>query len=109
MALNAITTIARPRSRDDIGAFADGDAWLAGGTWLFSEPQPRLRRLIDLSTLEWAPLRVSDARLHVAATCTVATLNAFEAPASWTAPEDGGYDLLVGAAEFGNGTTTVHA
>ena len=85
MDLNAITTVARPRSRDDFGAFAEGDAWLAGGTWLFSEPQPRLRRLIDLSTLDWAPLRVTDAGLFVAATCTVATLNAFEAPASWTA------------------------
>src|SRR5277367_2796822 len=85
MDLNAITTVARPQSRDEIGAFADGDAWLAGGTWLFSEPQPRLRRLIDLSTLDWAPLRVADAGLFVAATCTVATLNAFEAPVSWTA------------------------
>src|SRR6202044_3856607 len=85
MDLNAITPVARPRSRDDIGAFADGDAWLAGGTWLFSEPQPRLRRLIDLSTLDWAPLRVTDAGLFVAATCTVAMLNAFEAPVSWTA------------------------
>ena len=75
MDLNAITTVARPRSREDFGTFADGDAWLAGGTWLFSEPQPRLRRLIDLSTLDWAPLRVTDAGLFVAATCTVATLN----------------------------------
>src|SRR5277367_3484269 len=87
MDLNAITTIDRPRSRDDFGAFADGDAWLAGGTWLFSEPQPHLRRLIDLSALDWEPLRVSDAGLFVAATCTVATLNAFEAPASWIAAE----------------------
>ena len=71
MDLNAITTIARPRSRDDIESFAAGDAWLAGGTWLLSEPQPRLRRLIDLSTLDWAPLRISDAGLFVAATCTV--------------------------------------
>ena len=74
MDLNAITTVARPRSRDDIGAFADGDAWLAGGTWLFSEPQPRLRRLIDLSTLDWARLRVTDAGLFVAATCTGANM-----------------------------------
>src|SRR5271156_5037020 len=85
MGLHPLTTGAPPPSRAAVGAFADGDAWLAGGTWLFSEPQPRLRRLIDLSTLEWAPLGVSDAGLFVAATCTVATLNAFEAPASWTA------------------------
>jgi CO/xanthine dehydrogenase FAD-binding subunit len=87
MDLNAITTIARPRSREDIGAFAKGDAWLAGGTWLFSEPQPNLRRLIDLSLLGWAPLRVSDAGLTIGATCTVAALNAFEAPTSWIAAE----------------------
>ncbi len=87
MDLNAITTIARPRRRGDLGAFADGDAWLAGGTWLFSEPQPRLRRLIDLSALDWAPMRVDDAGLFVAATCTVATLDAFEPPASWIAAQ----------------------
>ena len=32
-------------------AWREGDAWLAGGTWLFSEQQPRLRRLIDLQSL----------------------------------------------------------
>jgi CO/xanthine dehydrogenase FAD-binding subunit len=85
MDLNAITKIARPRSRDEIGSFADGDAWLGGGTWLFSEPQAHLRRLVDLSMLDWGPLRVSEAGLFIAATCTVATLNAFEAPPSWTA------------------------
>ncbi len=33
-----------------------GDAWLAGGTWLFSEPQPGLRRLLDLNSLDWPAL-----------------------------------------------------
>src|SRR5271163_469805 len=73
MDLNAITTISRPRSRAEIEPFADGDAWLAGGTWLFSEPQPRVRRLIDLWGCDWAPLRADEAGLFVAATCTVAT------------------------------------
>ncbi len=87
MDLNAVTTIARPRSRAEIGPFADGDAWLAGGTWLFSEPQPRVRRLIDLWACDWAPLRADEAGLFVAATCTVATLDAFEAPAGWIAAQ----------------------
>ena len=39
MDLNTVTVIARPRSRDEIKLFAEGDAYLAGGTWLFSEPQ----------------------------------------------------------------------
>ena len=33
-----------------------GDAWLAGGTWLFSEPQPDVRRLLDLAAFGWTPL-----------------------------------------------------
>jgi len=42
MDLNTVTVIARPRSPDEIKLFAEGDAYLAGGTWLFSEPQPQL-------------------------------------------------------------------
>jgi CO/xanthine dehydrogenase FAD-binding subunit len=85
MDLNAITSISRPRDRAELGRFGGGDAWLAGGTWLYSEPQPRLRRLIDLTALDWTPLAVSEAGLSIAATCTVATLHAFEPPAAWSA------------------------
>jgi CO/xanthine dehydrogenase FAD-binding subunit len=87
MDLNAVTAIARPRSRADFEPFVDGDAWLAGGTWLYSEPQPRVRRLIDLWGFDWTPLRADEAGLFVAATCTVATLDAFEPPASWVAAQ----------------------
>jgi CO/xanthine dehydrogenase FAD-binding subunit len=52
----------------------DGDAWLGGGTWLFSEPQPRVRRLLDLSAFGWPPLTESAAGLTIAATCTLAEL-----------------------------------
>jgi CO/xanthine dehydrogenase FAD-binding subunit len=85
MDLNAITSIAQPRSRADLGSFGEGDAWLAGGTWLFSEPQPRLRRLIDLMGCDWPPLSAGDDGLFISATCTIATLDAFEAPARWIA------------------------
>lgn len=54
-----------------------GDAWLGGGTWLFSEPQPELRRLIDLRAFAWEPLTVRGAGLEIAATCTLAELYAF--------------------------------
>ncbi len=33
-----------------------GDAWLGGGTWLFGQPQPGLRRLLDLRGFGWVPL-----------------------------------------------------
>ena len=39
MNLNTIVEVKRPASTDEIGSWKDGYAWLAGGTWLFSEPQ----------------------------------------------------------------------
>jgi putative selenate reductase molybdopterin-binding subunit len=62
-----------------------GDAWLAGGTWLFSQPQPQLRRLLDLTTLGWASLEVRPDQLVIAATCRIAELSAFadQTPADW--------------------------
>jgi CO/xanthine dehydrogenase FAD-binding subunit len=54
-----------------------GDAWLAGGTALFAEPQPGLTRLRDLAVMEWPPWEIVDDHLVIAATCTVAELLAF--------------------------------
>jgi CO/xanthine dehydrogenase FAD-binding subunit len=65
--------------------FSEGDSWLAGGTWLFSEPQPHLKRLIDLHVLRWTPVEQSEEGLRIAATCTIAELLAFAAPADWIA------------------------
>nr|WP_204262950.1 FAD binding domain-containing protein [Methylobacterium sp. BTF04] len=62
-----------------------GDAWLAGGTWLFSEPQPALRRLVDLSRLGWPPYQITDDGLVVGATCTIAELDRLELPGAWIA------------------------
>jgi CO/xanthine dehydrogenase FAD-binding subunit len=55
-------------------AWQPGDAWLGGGTWLFSQPQPGLRRLLDLRGFGWAPLTESRGGLEVAATCTIGEL-----------------------------------
>lgn len=57
------------------GEWRPGDAWLAGGTWLFSEPQPHLRRLLDLSRTGWpAIVERPGGDLEIAATCTIAEL-----------------------------------
>lgn len=85
MDLNTIGEVARPKPGDTAIDWRDGDAWLAGGTWLFSEPQPHLRRLIDLHGLGWQPLTVSEQGLEIAATCEIAKLVALTAPAEWTA------------------------
>ena len=62
-----------------------GDAFLAGGSWLFSQPQPDVRRLLDLHAFDWPPLVESDAGLELAATCTLATLSAWRPPPGWPA------------------------
>jgi CO/xanthine dehydrogenase FAD-binding subunit len=83
--LNTITEVAHPKRREQLPVWTAGDAWLAGGTWLFSEPQAHLTRLIDLTDFKWPALTVSETSLVIAATCTVAQLNAFPCPPEWIA------------------------
>lgn len=52
---------------------------------MFSEPQPKLQRLVDLSLLDWQPLTTTDAGLSINANCKVATLDAFGPPVAWPA------------------------
>jgi len=85
MDLNTITSVAHPESRAQLPAWAAGDAWLAGGTWLFSEPQAHLSRLIDLADLKWPALTITDTHLTIAATCTIAGLDALACPPEWLA------------------------
>src|SRR5262249_10377855 len=72
--LNTITEVKRPTSADEITQWRDGYAWLAGGTWLFSEPQISTDTLIDLEQLNWPALAPSAAGLEIAATCRIAEL-----------------------------------
>ncbi len=74
MDLNTVTALCRPAHRGAIPPHAAGDAWLAGGTALFSEPQPQLARLIDLAALNWPALTLTPDGLEIAATCTLAQL-----------------------------------
>jgi CO/xanthine dehydrogenase FAD-binding subunit len=85
MDLNTITAVAHPATREQLPVWTAGDAWLAGGTWLFSEPQVHLNRLIDLTDLKWPALTVGEAGLTIAATCTVAQLDALPCPPEWIA------------------------
>src|SRR5713226_7023232 len=85
MDLNTISEVAHPRTRAQLPVWTAGDAWLAGGTWLFSEPQAHLKRLIDLTGLKWPALTIGTHDLTIAATCTVAQLDAFACPPEWLA------------------------
>jgi len=85
MDLNTIKEVARPRAREQLPVWTAGDAWLAGGTWLFSEPQAHLTRLVDLADLKWPALTIGETALSIAATCTVAQLDALVCPPDWRA------------------------
>jgi CO/xanthine dehydrogenase FAD-binding subunit len=84
--LNTITEVRRVTGNgDEDFDWREGDSWLAGGTWLFSEPQPHLRRLLDLQGFYWEPLVVNEQGLQISPTCTIADLEALEAPPEWVA------------------------
>jgi FAD binding domain in molybdopterin dehydrogenase len=81
MDMNTIEAVVRTA---DPAEWREGDAWLAGGTVLFSAGSPDsgqepLRRLLDLGSTDWTPLAVSAAGIELAATCTIAQLYAFPA------------------------------
>src|ERR1700741_5288393 len=85
MDLNTIKDVARPNARSELPVWAAGDAWLAGGTWLFSEPQVHLVRLIDLTDLKWTALTIGETTLTLAATGTVAQLVPLACSPEWVA------------------------
>ncbi|MCK7625147.1 FAD binding domain-containing protein [Streptomyces sp. RS10V-4] len=77
MDLNTVLEVRDARQRVP---WQTGDAYLGGGTYLFSEPQPHLRRLVDLGRMGWEPVtRLPDGSLEIAATCTIAQLSRFAA------------------------------
>ena len=77
MDLVTVTSHRSARRRADL-VLAPGEALLAGGTWLFSEPQPAVSGLVDLTTLGWPDWEELPDVLRLGATCTVE--HALDAP-----------------------------
>ena len=97
MDMNTIEAVVRTTDPAD---WRDGDAWLAGGTVLFSYgstafgPEP-LRRLLDLGSAGWQPITVTADGIELAATCTVAELYALPEKLAKEATRDWpGLDLI---------------
>ena len=70
MDLNGVTEFAPAAD----ATWRQGDAWLGGGTFLFSQPQPKVTRLLDLQAFGWTPVREAGDGVLIAATCTLAEL-----------------------------------
>lgn len=85
MDLNTITEVVRRPSDQPGTDWREGDAWLAGGTWLYSEQQLSTRRLVDLTALRWDSLVPSESGLEIGATCTIRELYVFGLPGDWIA------------------------
>ena len=69
-----IDTVRVARTRADC-ALRPGEAFLGGGTFLYSEPVPaQVTGLVDLMGLGWEPWSVDGSGLRVAGTCTLAEL-----------------------------------
>ncbi|ROS74468.1 FAD binding domain-containing protein [Cellulomonas sp. PhB143] len=69
-----MSTVTDVVATSDPHQWREGDAWLAGGTVLYSYGTDRLRRLLDVSGAGWEPLVADDDGLEIAATCTIARL-----------------------------------
>ncbi|WP_396667369.1 FAD binding domain-containing protein [Microbacterium sp. R86528] len=76
MDIVTVSRFRRATSRSDL-ALAPGEVFMGGGTWLMSEPQPVTTGFVDLTTLGWPDLEITDTGLRIGATCTIATLRAW--------------------------------
>jgi CO/xanthine dehydrogenase FAD-binding subunit len=84
MDLIGVNEIRVARTRSDIES-SDSVRPLGGGTWLFSEPQPGVTALVDLTGLDWPAVTRTEAALVIAATCTIRDLTRIPAEADWAA------------------------
>ena len=94
MDLHEVGSYRRAASRADLLLQA-GEVPLAGGTWLFSEPQPGVTGLVDLAALGWPAWECTDDGITIAATCTVEQLLAVPWGTAVTTTESTGIARLV--------------
>lgn len=82
---NTVREVKSPAFPEEIAHWPAGHAWLAGGTWLMSEPQLGIDTLIDLYGFGWPDLTASDDGIEIAATCPITTVANFIGPPEWHA------------------------
>lgn len=87
MDLNTVREVVLVRERAELPTWRPGDAFIAGGSWLLSEAQPGLQRLVDITTLDWPPVEITDDGVLLAATCPIALVWRLsrQLPPDWTA------------------------
>lgn len=82
---NTVREVKTPAFPEQIARWPAGHAWLAGGTWLMSEPQLGVDTLVDTHGFGWPDLTASDDGLTIAATCPIGVLANYVGPPEWHA------------------------
>jgi CO/xanthine dehydrogenase FAD-binding subunit len=85
MDLSTVSAITQARTRDDLRALGPTVVPLAGGSELFAYPRVELTGLVDLQSMGWPALTVTDDGLEIAATCTLAELSRLSPAPGWAA------------------------
>lgn len=93
MDLTSVQQYRRAATRSDL-ILAPGERFLAGGTWLFSEPNRDVTGLVDVMSMPWEPLEWTATGLRIGATCTIARMVAEPVP-----PAQQGLALFADAAD----------
>ncbi|MFT6564973.1 MAG: CO/xanthine dehydrogenase FAD-binding subunit [Actinomycetes bacterium] len=83
MDLNTVGEIGSPPTEGLGFEWREGDAWLGGGTYLFSTRQDHLKRLVDLDQAEWPALTWTGQTLQIGAMCKIRELHDFQPPEGW--------------------------
>ena len=87
MDLYSVETYLRPKSLREVENWQPDWNWLAGGTWIFNQVQPKVKTLVDMQRLNWSEIEVTVNGLSIGATCIQNDLLDFTFPNSWTATE----------------------
>ena len=87
MDLYSVKTYLRPKLLREVENWQPNWNWLAGGTWIFNEPQPQVTTLVDLQPLNWSEIEIKSDGLSIGATCIQNDLLDFAFPQPWTATE----------------------
>ena len=87
MDLYTVETYLRPKSLTEVSGWQSDWNWLAGGTWIFNEPQPQVKTLVDMDQLDWSEIEIDSEGLSIGATCIQNDLLDFSFPDDWFATE----------------------
>lgn len=87
MDLYTVESYLRPKSLTEVCDWQSDWNWLAGGTWIFNEPQPQVRTLVDMEQLDWSEIEIDSEGLSIGATCVQNDLLDFSFPDDWPATE----------------------